>query len=65
MSSKRLTILTIKTTNIMTRLTLAPELETYLYNLVDGTIEHVIFCRDFIIVSTNIDNYKIYYNEIK
>ena len=49
----------------MAHLQLATEFETYLYNLVDGTIKHVIFCRDYIIISTDIDNYKIYYNEIK
>ena len=50
---------------IMAHLQLTTDFETYLYNLVDGTIENVIFARDYIIVSTNIDNYKIYYNEIK
>ena len=49
----------------MLHLQLTIDFETYLYNLVDGTIEQVIFARDYIIVSTNIDNYKIYYNEIK
>ncbi|WP_291630171.1 hypothetical protein [Clostridium sp.] len=49
----------------MIRLQLTTDFETYLYNLVDGTIENVIFARDYIIVSTNINNYKIYYNEIK
>ena len=49
----------------MAHLQSTTDFETYLYNLVDGTIENVIFARDYIIVSTNIDNYKIYYNEIK
>lgn len=49
----------------MIRLQLTTDFETYLYNLVDGTIENVIFARDYIIISTNINNYKIYYNEIK
>ena len=49
----------------MPRLELAPEFETYLYNLEESTIKRVIFARDYIIISTNIDNYKIYYNEIK
>ena len=49
----------------MAHLQLGTDFETYLYNLVDGTIEHITFARDYIIVSTNIDNYKIYYNEIK
>ena len=49
----------------MPRLELAPEFETYLYNLVDGTIKCVIFARDYIIISTDVDNYIIYYNEIK
>lgn len=49
----------------MIRLQLTTDFETYLYDLVDGTIENVIFARDYIIVSTNINNYKIYYNEIK
>ena len=49
----------------MPRLELAPEFETYLYNLVDGTIKCVAFARDYIIISTDEDNYIIYYNEIK
>ena len=49
----------------MPRLEWAPEFETYLYHLLEGTIKCVIFARDYIIVSTNIDNYIIYYNEIK
>ena len=49
----------------MTKVQLTTDFETYLYNLVDGTIKNVIFARDYIIISTNIDNYKIYYNEIK
>ena len=49
----------------MAHLQLTTEFETYLYNIVDGTIEYVTFARDYILVSTNKDNYKIYYNEIK
>lgn len=49
----------------MAHLQLTTDFETYLYNLVDGIIKQVTFHRDFIIVSTTIDNYKIYYNEIK
>ena len=49
----------------MPRLELAPEFETYLYNLVDGTIKQILFARDEIIISTNINNYIIRYDEIK
>ena len=49
----------------MTKLQLTTDFEIYLNNLVDGVIKQVIFARDYIIISTNIDNYKIYYNEIK
>lgn len=48
----------------MPHLQLTTDFETYLYNLVDGTIEHISFARDYIIITTNIDNYKIYYNDI-
>ena len=49
----------------MVHLQLTTDFEIYLNNLVDGIIKQVIFARDYIIISTNIDNYKIYYNEIK
>ena len=49
----------------MTKVQLAPEFETYLYNLVEGTINSIIFARDYMIIQTDVDNYKLYYNEIK
>ena len=49
----------------MTKVQLAPEFETYLYNLVEGKINNVILERDYMIIQTDIDNYKLYYNEIK
>lgn len=49
----------------MPHLQLTTDFETYLYNLVDGTIEYIILARDYITVSTNIDNYIIRYDEIK
>ena len=49
----------------MTKLQLTTDFEIYLYNLVEGTIRKVIFARDYIIIQTDIDNYKLYYNEIK
>ena len=49
----------------MPHLKLTPEFETYLYNLVDGTIKQILFARDEIIISTNINNYIIRYDEIK
>ena len=49
----------------MAHLQLATEFEAYLYTLVEGTIDRVIFTRDYIIIQTNINNYIIRYNEIK
>lgn len=49
----------------MPRLQLTTDFETYLYTLVDGTIEHISFTKDYIIITTDIDNYKLYYNELK
>lgn len=49
----------------MTNVQLTTDFETYLYNLVKGKINNVIFARDFIIIQTDVDNYKLYYNEIK
>ena len=49
----------------MARLQLTTGFETYLYNFVEGTITNIIFARDYIIVQTDVDNYKLYYNEIK
>ena len=49
----------------MTKLQLTTGFETYLYNFVEGTINNIIFARDYIIVQTDVDNYKLYYNEIK
>lgn len=49
----------------MAKLQLTIDFETYLYNFVKGTIIGVILARDYIIVQTDIDNYKLYYNEIK
>lgn len=49
----------------MAHLKLTTLFETYLYNLVDGTIEHITFCRDYILITTNINNYRIRYDEIK
>ena len=49
----------------MTKVQLTTDFETYLYNLVEGTINNVILERDYMIIQTDIDNYKLYYNEIK
>ena len=49
----------------MTNVQLTTDFEKYLYNLVEGKINCVILERDFIIIQTDVDNYKLYYNEIK
>ena len=49
----------------MPHLQLTTDFETYLYNLVDGTIEHISFARDYIVITTDVDNYIIRYDEIK
>ena len=49
----------------MTKLQLTTGFETYLYNFVEDTINQVIFTRDYILIQTDTENYKLYYNEIK
>ena len=49
----------------MANVQLTTDFETYLYNLVEGKINNVILARDYMIIQTDIDNYKLYYNEIK
>ena len=49
----------------MIKVQLTTDFETYLYNLVEGTINNIILERDFMIIQTDVDNYKLYYNEIK
>ena len=49
----------------MINVQLTTDFETYLYNLVEGKINRIILERDFMIIQTDVDNYKLYYNEIK
>ena len=48
----------------MPRLQLTIAFETRLYNLIKGTIKHITFTPNYMIITTEIDNYKVYYNEI-
>ena len=49
----------------MAHLQLTTDFETYLYSLVDGIIEHISFTKDYIVITTDINNYIIRYDEIK
>lgn len=49
----------------MPHLQLTTAFETYLNTLVDGIIEHISFTKDYIVITTDVNNYVIRYDEIK
>lgn len=46
------------------KLQITTDLETYLYNYVEGIITHIVFTLDDILVTTDVDNYRISYNKL-
>ena len=48
----------------MITFTLTSEFETRIYNLVDGIIRNITFAKEYMLVTTDIDNYKVYYKDI-
>ena len=48
----------------MITFTLTSEFETRIYNLVDGIIQNITFAKEYMLVTTDIDNYKVYYKDI-
>ena len=42
----------------MITFTLTSEFETRIYNLVDGIIQNITFAKEYMLVTTDIDNYK-------
>lgn len=48
----------------MITFTLTSEFETRIYNLVDGIILNITFAKEYMLVTTDIDNYKVYYKDI-
>lgn len=48
----------------MITFTLSGEFETRIYNLVDGIIRNITFAKEYMLVTTDIDNYKVYYKDI-
>lgn len=48
----------------MITFTLSGEFETRIYNLVDGIIRNITFTPEYMLVTTDIDIYKVYYKDI-
>lgn len=48
----------------MITFTLTSEFETRIYNLVDGIIRNITFAKEYMLVTTDTDNYKVYYKDI-
>ena len=48
----------------MITFTLTSEFETRIYNLVDGIIRNITVAKEYMLVTTDIDNYKVYYKDI-
>ena len=48
----------------MITFTLTSEFEKRIYNLVDGIIRNITFAKEYMLVTTDIDNYKVYYKDI-